>query len=245
MVMLFHPWRDETLDILEKDNEKTFCINKDSIGRVKRLFHAIDDNVLSMAFQEATTQIDTDDSPDIDENRLIFDFDNYHLNDPDNFTNVYDDGNQGCKSFDPVFVSPGLLKESDFISLLGKLNAEQRDYIAHLGEHFRSSDRPVYNFIIGGAGTGKSLLISSIYQVVRRIFNYDHEGNPDCESIMLCAPTGKAAYNIKGQTIHSAFKLPLNQKRLNSLSPDVSNTMATTYAKLKLLIIDELSLIHI
>lgn len=61
--------------------------------------------------------------------------------------------------------------------------------------------------------------------------------------ILLCAPTGKAAFNIKGQTLHNAFHLPLNQKKISHLSPGLSNTLATKLDHLKVLIIDEISMV--
>ena len=90
---------------------------------------------------------------------------------------------------------------------------------------------------------GKSLVINTLYQILFRIFNSDKDSNPDDPKILLCAPTRKAAFNIKGQTLHSAFKLPVNQKRITQLSPGLSNTLAAKLANLKVLIIDEISMV--
>ena len=35
--------------------------------------------------------------------------------------------------------------------------------------------------------------------------------NPDEAKVLKVAPTGKAAFNIKGNTLHSAFKIPANR----------------------------------
>ena len=48
-------------------------------------------------------------------------------------------------------------------------------------------------FVTGGAGTGKSVLVRSIK---RRLGN----------SCLVAAPTGLAALNVDGCTIHSLFK---------------------------------------
>lgn len=48
---------------------------------------------------------------------------------------------------------------------------------------------------------------------------------------------------MKGQTLHSAFRLPPNQKTLSPLSASMSNTMATKLGHLKVLIIDEISMV--
>ena len=34
---------------------------------------------------------------------------------------------------------------------------------------------------------------------------------PDAIKVLLTAPTGKAAFNIRGMTLHSAFALPVTE----------------------------------
>ncbi|KAE9530107.1 hypothetical protein AGLY_011569 [Aphis glycines] len=83
-------------------------------------------------------------------------------------------------------------------------------------------------FVTGPAVAGKSMFIRALAQSVIRIANL----RPDIDDlslppVLLTAPTGKAAYGIKGLTLHSAFKLPLNQfvGLLPKLSSDISNTL--------------------
>ena len=51
-------------------------------------------------------------------------------------------------------------------------------------------------FITGRAGTGKSTLLNYFYSHTKK-------------NVVLLAPTGVAAVNIGGQTIHSFFQFPL------------------------------------
>ncbi|GAB7303254.1 hypothetical protein MAFF212519_11110 [Clavibacter michiganensis] len=51
-------------------------------------------------------------------------------------------------------------------------------------------------FVTGRAGTGKSTLLTHL--------SWNTE-----KQIVICAPTGVAALNVGGQTIHSLFKLPI------------------------------------
>ncbi|KAF0753083.1 ELKS/Rab6-interacting/CAST family member 1-like, partial [Aphis craccivora] len=97
-------------------------------------------------------------------------------------------------------------------------------------------------------GAEKSMLIRALAQSVIRIANL----RPDIDDlslppVLLTAPTDKAAYGIKGLTRHSAFKLPLNQFAglLPKLSSDISNTLRCQFANVKLLIIDEISMVGI
>lgn len=86
-------------------------------------------------------------------------------------------------------------------------------------------------------------MINTLFQSLFRLFNKDENSSPDDVKILLCGPTGKASFNIGGQTLHSAFHLPTNQKNLNELSPNVSNLLSNKLHKLKLLIIDEISMV--
>ena len=59
----------------------------------------------------------------------------------------------------------------------------------------------------------------------------------------MLAPTGKAAYNIKGNTIHSALAIPACQSLKNYKSLDSSrlNTLRCQLGGVKLVFIDEIS----
>ncbi|VDI78602.1 ATP-dependent DNA helicase PIF1 [Mytilus galloprovincialis] len=102
---------------------------------------------------------------------------------------------------------------------------------------------PLRIFISGGAGTGKSHLISCIYQMALRKLQTIGD-NPDDVHVLLTAPTGTAAHNISGVTLHSAFLLPLGQtKSYIKLSDDKRNALRSKASKIRLLIIDEISMV--
>ena len=70
------------------------------------------------------------------------------------------------------------------------LSAEQQavfDRIETTGDHI---------FVTGRAGTGKSTLLN-------------HLSWHTSKQVVICAPTGVAALNVGGQTIHSLFRLPI------------------------------------
>ena len=58
--------------------------------------------------------------------------------------------------------------------------------------------------VIGGAGSGKSTVINILKQWLHLILRKEGD-NPDLPYILVTAPTGTAASNIGGQTLHSAF----------------------------------------
>ncbi|KAH3721305.1 hypothetical protein DPMN_064225 [Dreissena polymorpha] len=68
----------------------------------------------------------------------------------------------------------------------------------------------------------------------------------DC-NVLLLAPTGTAAHNINGITVHSALKLPINQHSKSSeytpQSQEKLHELQTKYNGLTTVITDEISLI--
>lgn len=84
-------------------------------------------------------------------------------------------------------------------------------------------------FLTGNAGTGKSTLIS-------------HFRTHSKKKIAVLAPTGLAAINVRGQTIHSFFHFPPRM-----LTPDVVNRIKNTsrlFKQLDTIVIDEASMIR-
>lgn len=86
-------------------------------------------------------------------------------------------------------------------------------------------------FITGRAGTGKSTLLNYIRQKIDK-------------QIVVLAPTGVAAVNIKGQTIHSFFGFKPDttwDKIKKRYDPEDEDNI---YAKLDAIIIDEVSMVR-
>ena len=70
------------------------------------------------------------------------------------------------------------------------LSAEQEELFRLI------EDTREHVFVTGRAGTGKSTLLQHV------AWNTEKQ-------IAVCAPTGVAALNVEGQTIHSLFRLPI------------------------------------
>jgi len=102
-----------------------------------------------------------------------------------------------------------------------------------------------YEFVGGGAGVGKSKLISTLFHSLSMEYNGRAGCDPTSVKILLCAPTGKAAFGIGGYTLHSTISLPVNQagSAFRTLSPDLLNTLRSRFIDLKVLIIDEISMV--
>ena len=105
------------------------------------------------------------------------------------------------------------------------LNAEFR----HALDLMENGERSV--FITGRAGTGKSTLL-------------EYFRNNTTKKVAVLAPTGVAALNVHGQTIHSFFgfkpDITLEKVKKRRSNP----TVISVYQKLDMIIIDEVSMVR-
>lgn len=83
-------------------------------------------------------------------------------------------------------------------------------------------------FITGRAGTGKSTLLQYFRQKTKK-------------NIVVLAPTGIAALNVKGQTIHSFFKFPPHPIHSSDITKRRNRKV---YEKLDAIVIDEISMVR-
>jgi len=84
-------------------------------------------------------------------------------------------------------------------------------------------------FVTGRAGTGKSTLLN-------------HLSNHTSKQIVICAPTGVAALNVGGQTIHSLFRLPIGVIADHEL--EQSDQLRKLLNSIETLVIDEVSMVN-
>jgi ATP-dependent DNA helicase PIF1 len=114
------------------------------------------------------------------------------------------------------------LSTQDYKQLLANLNPDQAHFIhilasyvqnlhAHSIAQSQQKPHPLRYFITGGAGTGKSYTIAAITQ-------YLLHSSPHHLPI-LTAPTGVAAHNISGITLHKALSLPVEHHRAGTYQP--------------------------
>lgn len=89
------------------------------------------------------------------------------------------------------------------------------------------------------------MLIHALYQIVTKHFDSVHKAKPDTPKVLLTAYSGKAAHLIHGTTLHTAFALPVNQygSQLTPLSNEIANKIRVQLFDLKLIIMDECSMI--
>nr|XP_055075157.1 uncharacterized protein LOC129454640 [Misgurnus anguillicaudatus] len=147
-----------------------------------------------------------------------------------------------------IDASNATMSRDEALSLLRSLNTEQTA-IFHkvrkwcLQKVYGENSEPFFLFVTGGAGTGKSHLIKAIYYESCRLLSQLSD-NPDDRTVILCASTGVAAYNIGAATIHNTFSIGANVKLpYQPLSDDKINSLRSKMAFLQILIIDEISMV--
>ena len=91
------------------------------------------------------------------------------------------------------------------------LTKSKKNFFYHILHLVKTTDKPFYYFLSGGAGVGKSHLIKSLYQAALKYYNSRAGEDSNEVKILLLAPTGKAAFGIKGNTIHSTLAIPASQ----------------------------------
>lgn len=90
-------------------------------------------------------------------------------------------------------------------------------------------------FITGRPGTGKSVLTNALRQLGRKDYR-------------VAAPTGLAALNVNGKTLHSMFGLPVSD---GIIAPDynkfsqIDNVVKFVRYQLRWLIVDEISMVRV
>jgi ATP-dependent DNA helicase PIF1 len=103
------------------------------------------------------------------------------------------------------------------------LSKEQQDFIQEIEESGENY------FITGKAGTGKSTVLQGLKKSTKKKF-------------VVAAPTGVAALNVGGQTIHSLFKLSIKFQEPDDIK--VNKSTAKLLSKIDMLIIDEVSMLR-
>jgi ATP-dependent DNA helicase PIF1 len=84
-------------------------------------------------------------------------------------------------------------------------------------------------FVTGRAGTGKSTLLN-------------HLSWHTSKQVVICAPTGVAALNVGGQTIHSLFRLPIGVIADHEI--EQSRELRKLLSTIDTIVIDEVSMVN-
>ena len=133
-------------------------------------------------------------------------------------------------------------QEQSLQELESSLVAEQRYVYDHITEHILDTTKgQLVSFVTGEGGTGKSRIISTLKLWSNVVFG-KQEG--ELGACVLCAPTGPAAFNIKGETWQSVFGHSVERGNI-STTEGVKNgpSLRLKFRGVKMLVFDEVSMI--
>ena len=187
------------------------------------------------------------DQEDIDDNAAI-------LNNPAGSDSSSGNGPADLAHRFESAASKEIIPANEYRSLMRGLNSKQKEIVmfhrkwckeAVIALKHGRKVTPYQVFVSGPGGVGKSHIIRLIQSDTIRLLKLSGMFEPDDVIVLLSAPTGVAAFNIGGMTLHSALMLGRSKfGEYQSLSHDKANTLRLKLSKLKLLIIDEVSMVE-
>ena len=107
--------------------------------------------------------------------------------------------------------------------------------------HKISKPSPPLVIVHGGAGSGKSRVINSLYNMMTHILQKEGD-DPSCPYVVLTSFTGAASANINGQTLHSLFGFKFGTTFM-SMSERQRAAKRLLFRDLKCVIVDEISMV--
>ncbi|XP_059067636.1 uncharacterized protein LOC131858419 [Cryptomeria japonica] len=124
------------------------------------------------------------------------------------------------------------------------LNIEQQAIVKDIAiKKMKNMQTPLHLFLTSGEGIGKTFTAKAIYQTLLHLYSASIDNDPDKPKGLITAYTGKSTFNIGGTTLHSTFHIPFNKSNFVPLSTKTLDTMSKHFSQLRVLLIDEISLV--
>ncbi|XP_066265421.1 uncharacterized protein [Branchiostoma lanceolatum] len=272
LLMLYHPWRseDELMDSYESYGQHYEAVKqviqcKEDLYTVKKtgLRQALNDvhemgppeHAWDMLAPGAQQQQAEQEAEGVHTNRNIDPEDLQHnpdLHDESNQSNM--DRYAELHARYTAEAKKSLLTPDEYREMMRTLNSKQRGIVDYHRQWCKDTvialkgqkALPTYRlFVSGPGGVGKSHIIKLIHYETVRLLRLSLRFDPEDVIVLLTSFTGVAAFNIDGLTLHSAFLLETGNKghEYRSLGSDKINTLRSRLSKLRLIIIDEISMV--
>ena len=127
-------------------------------------------------------------------------------------------------------------------TLFNIVHSWAKQYVKSRSALSRQNLEPLYIFLTGNAGCGKSFLMKVLYQSLTKTLSYGSV-SVDKPKVLLMAPTGVAAVNIDGTTIHTTLNIPIGSlsKNLPPFGDKMKYSLRNKLLDLKVIIVDKIS----
>lgn len=202
--MLFVPWRDEATDLDDVNVVEKAQDNMDLIKSNSMYYYdsrETDDRSLREFINEIeASNYNTNEYEDVMNEMELLENDQY-------VTSSLTGARQKSTTAEK-FLPPKLIDDGEYFKIMRSLNIKQRQIVLHILHCLKTGKGPFHIFLTGGAGVGKSHVVTAVVQSYLRFCNKLQSFSPEGINVLIKAPTGKAAFNVFGMTMHSTFKLP-------------------------------------
>ena len=241
LLILFLPFRDEMRDIHQKDVKKLLSEKGDIIEEKRGKFEKY--KVMADLISNIQTDVEKNDADDEEPDN----FEDEETTDPKDINDFEKWArSQASKDLSKFNDLTRLSDINDLRSKISSLNKQQRLLFDDFSERMASIDvdeKPVYLFLAGEAGTGKSHLVRVLIEAVKilKIKAGDELSKPP---LVVVAPTANAAFLIGGKTVDSAlgfFRMQNNQ--YSQAQPSKMSMMQFQYDEVKVIFCDEISMV--
>ena len=253
LIMLFTSWRNENTDLISNcSSYQEHCfLSKAKIDEQMKLYA-----VCSQDLNEIEEQLSNMEENDENYDMIAPNTQNIELQDEaEGAQDLHPDLTESYDLSEDIGIPSTIanteqlilneVPDEEYRHMVQILNKEQKEFFYHILHVMKTSNDPFYCFLSGGAGVGKSHVTKALYQAALKYYNTRAGDDFHQVKVLMLAPTGKAAYNIKGNTIHSALAIPACQslKDYKSLDSSRLNTLRCQLGGLKLIYLDEISMV--
>ena len=245
LLILFMPFRNEREEIHQKDVKELLETSNILIQEKRKLFekYKVMTDLINNIHSDVADKESEEDNEEQEEDEFE-EMETTNLQDIDEFNKWA--RNQDSKDLSTLKDLTNLCKPFDLRSNISSLNEQQRRLFDDFTERMVSSDvneRPVYLFLAGNAGTGKSFLVNILIEAVKHI--KIKAGNElQKPPVIVMAPTANAAYIIGGKTIDSVLGFnPMDSNRYTQTDAGRLAMMKFQYEDVKVIFCDEISMV--
>jgi hypothetical protein len=242
LLIMFKPFRDEMQDIHVQDVKQILAASADLIERKRSIFEKY--KLMTDLISTIQTQAKEKEDKENDEEEECADMETTSPKDIAEFNKWAK--NQASKDLSKFKNLTDVVDISQLRLNISSLNDQQRRLFDDFTERCISTDvneQPVYLFVAGNAGTGKSFLVKLLIEAVKMI---KIKAGDDLKKppVIVMAPTANAAFIIGGKTIDSVLGfLPVDGNRYTQASPGKMAMMKFEFEDVHVIFCDEISMV--
>jgi hypothetical protein len=224
LVLLYMPFRNEAVDILDRNKFMELYEQHEASIMSKRQEHHMNINIEQL-MEELKTLCDFKDAERTDE--VSDNLTTASKVRDDNTDDIYEIPT--CSGISVVRKREGVMSKQHFNDAMKTMNLEQ---VAFLNQIIRtlhtSEEEPIQTFFSGPAGDGKTYTLKMVMEIFNR---YSQKHNSLRNAYVACASTGKAASAFHGTTVHSAFRILAMRTADRPLACELEQTYRGRYVQ--------------